>query len=114
MDEMIAVYIGYSSRCSDSIIKEISLGCEEEGVPHELILVEGDAKAMSEEVSMISKLDVGIGVDERGNIAIHHKKFPDGFYLFSSNYQRESINLRAIGANSARLVKGIPFKEIRD
>ncbi len=115
MREEIAIYIGYEKSCADEIIKQIALGIEEEGVPYVMVPCdEQSAEAIGRSMSMLSKLDVGIGVDQLGNLCIHHKKFPDGFYLFPVNRKECSVLLRCFGANGARLSKGVPFKKITE
>jgi len=113
MKNEIAIYVGYEQDVSQAVIQEISLGIEEEGVPYEwCALRDEDARAIAQSMSMQSKLDIGIGIGKDGWIAIHHKQFPEGFYLFETRLTYIGDWLRAIGANSARLAKGIPFKEI--
>lgn len=113
MTNEIAIYIGYESQCDEKIITEIGLGVEEEGVPYILTPSDqNDAMLIAKEMSMLSKLDIGIALDRSGNICVHHKMFPDDFYLFHVNINKRKVNLRHVGANSARLTKGVPFKKI--
>lgn len=111
----IAIYIGYEQQCDEHIIIDMGLGVEEEGVPYILRRSNNkDARIIAKEMSMLSKLDIGIAYDAQGNICIHHKMFPDAFYLFYVNIKKQKVNLRHVGANSARLTKGIPFKSINE
>ena len=113
MKNQIAIYVGYEQGVSQAVIQEISLGIEEEGLPYEWCALEDQgARAIAQSMSRASKLDIGIGIGKDGWIAIHHKQFPEGFYLFETQLTYIGDWLRAIGANGARLVKGIPFKEI--
>lgn len=110
----LAVYICYSSGLKDlNLIRQLAFGIEEEGLPYKIVeLPEDSARMLSEEASSRSSLEVGIGVDEKGSLCLHQTKLPEGFYLFETNAAQGSLNLRNYGANGARLVKGMPFKDI--
>lgn len=114
MNENIGVFIYYPSGLKDlNIIREIGFGIEEEGIPHMSVEVpEGSYHELSERASGHSQLEVGIGVDQEGNLCLHQAKLPEGFYLFEAHLSNQALNLRDFGANSARLVKGMPFKTL--
>ena len=113
MERKIAIVINYTmSPSNENIVKMLSLGIEEEGLPFILHNVTPQKLYdLALDASNISDLDVGIGVDQNGKVGIHQAKLPDGMLLFESDSDR--IDCRAYGANAARLIKGIPFKEYR-
>ncbi len=111
MKENLAIYICYEKKITNkSLIDLITYGIEEEGIPFHLI---GDDCSDYKKLAMIasneSQLDVGIGLDESGNICLHHSKLPDQYFLFPCKHYNDQKKLRNIGINGARLVKGIPF-----
>jgi len=110
----IAIYIGFDQVIAEEVVKNISLGIEEEGVPFELHggFCGESARTIAQSMSMQSKLDIGIGVDGAGKVAIHHSQFPEGYFLFETSVLPLGHWIRSIGANSARLAKGIPFKAL--
>lgn len=114
MNEKIGVFIYYPSGLKDlKLIREIGFGIEEEGIPYMTVEVsEGEYRELAERASGHSQLEVGIGVDAAGMICLHQAKLPEGFYLFESSVYSHGISLRDFGANSARLVKGMPFKTL--
>lgn len=110
----LAVYICYSSGLKDlNLVRQLAFGIEEEGLPHRIVeMPELAARQLAEEASRLSSLEVGIGVDEKGCLCLHQTKLPEGFYLFETNATHQKLNIRNYGANGARLVKGMPFKDI--
>lgn len=114
MNENIGVFIYYPSGLKDlQLLREIGFGIEEEGIPFMSVEVSsGDYHELAERASGHSQLEVGIGVDAEGKLCLHQSKLPDGYYLFETNLYERMINLRDFGANSARLVKGMPFKTL--
>ena len=94
----------------DKYIREIEYGIEEEGIPYNSSVSETlGYKALSMEAALASKLNVGIGIDRDGNACIKHRNFKEDQILFKVNIFDNDVNLRDIGINSARLIKGIPF-----
>ncbi len=94
----------------EEYIREIEYGIEEEGIPW--IAKESDIdghRELSIEAANSSKLNVGIGIDSSGNACIRHKNFREDQFLFEQNIFDDGTDLRDIGINSARLIKGIPF-----
>lgn len=96
---------------SDEVLKEILAGIEEEGV---LFEVANSTKVSGEELaidgSVMSALGVGIGIFE-GTVCVQVSKLPPGNMLFSGCLEKGQ-NIRNMGANAARYIKGIPFKEV--
>ncbi|HSY11127.1 MAG TPA: glycerol dehydratase reactivase beta/small subunit family protein [Verrucomicrobiae bacterium] len=87
-------------------------GMEEEGIPYEVQeCPAGEAVGVAKEASLMSPLNVGIGVDPlKGVIVLHHRDLPADQPLFV--FQLHEIGptgLRRLGINAARLVKAEPL-----
>ncbi|KJS20101.1 MAG: hypothetical protein VR72_15875 [Clostridiaceae bacterium BRH_c20a] len=96
------------------IIKEITAGLEEEGVPWELRkFVDWDAVILACNSAAESILQVGIGVGKNGDAAVHYARLPFTEPLFFISYSDGNQDLwRILGSNAARLIKGMPFRQI--
>jgi hypothetical protein len=91
-------------------LRELLAGVEEEGVPFRVErAAEGAAGSIAHDAALASTLGVGIGVDDAGLIAVHHAKLPPGCPALTGDRRRA----RTLGHNAARLVVGIPFKDIQ-
>ncbi|MEW9123335.1 MAG: glycerol dehydratase reactivase beta/small subunit family protein [Thermotaleaceae bacterium] len=94
-------------------IYPITWGIEEEGIPYETI---GSKEEKALELGYLgaeeSNLGVGIGIGKDGFIVLHYHKLKKNQPLFTIKLRNEDEILRKLGANAARLVKGIPFKTI--
>jgi len=87
-------------------------GLEEEGIPAKVQEVRNDpAVIIAKQAADSSHLNVGIGVDGNGQVVIlHHRDLPSDNPLFSLSAEEfQSTQLRRLGANAARLVKGDPL-----
>ncbi len=111
-DEKPMINIYYSLQIKDtSLYDELLWGIEEEGLPYNV-----ESRPLEDSVKLgysaaeNSKLDVGIGIGKDGNIVVHYQKLNQEEPLFNLNVKEEYHNLRKLGANAARLIKGIPFK----
>jgi hypothetical protein len=90
-------------------LREIGAGMEEEGVPYRTETVsEGRACELAFAAALASSLDVGVGVDGEGNICVHHAKLPPDAPALAG----PASSGRVMGHNAARLVTGIPFKNV--
>lgn len=110
----IKVY--YNNNISNEIekIREVLWGIEEEGIPYEMQAVSsGDAVKIGYQASIESTLGVGIGIDNQ-NIVLHFNKLKEDTPIFKIKYTSKDIQKRSLGANAARLVTKMPFKEIED
>lgn len=94
-----------------NILKQICYGIEEEGIPYEVIMVDDCSNhiKMAYEACQNSRLGVGIGISE-GYVALHYEKLQEEEPLFNVSTHGDIETIRAIGKNSARLVKRLPFK----
>lgn len=111
-----AINIYYSSQIKDkSSYNQLLWGIEEEGLPYNI-----QSKPLENSIELgysaaeDSKLNVGIGIGKDGNIIVHYQKLNKEKPLFNLNIKDEHHNLRKLGANAARLIKGIPFKLFSD
>jgi hypothetical protein len=109
-----AIHIYYSSLgITPSLFQQILFGMEEESVPY--LIQESEEKSalmLSYLAAEDSSLGVGIGIGEDGTVILHYKKLAQDEPLFKIHLQRDMKKLRKLGANGARLVKGIPFKDL--
>ncbi len=110
--EVPSIYVYYSNDLKDlSRFDEILWGIEEEGIPFELKAKDCNiSEELSHLASMQSKLLVGIGIDSKGKITLTLNKLEKDKPLFTISIDDETSNLRNLGSNAGRLVKGIAFK----
>ncbi|WP_125707772.1 glycerol dehydratase reactivase beta/small subunit family protein [Companilactobacillus zhongbaensis] len=110
----------FIAQASDSRLFQTALyGIEEEGIPFREIN-DSDIENLSNmstvekayQAALASQLGVGLAYDE--NFAyLHQKNLPKDEPLFKvSISDQEDIN--HLGTNAARLVKGVPFKDIKE
>ena len=113
--EKPSIHVYYSFVHKDaSAFRTLLYGMEEEGVPaYVKEKQERLALRLGYEAALDSSLGVGIGIGGDNRIVVHYSKMPEGHGLFQIN-QNETGKLRILGANAARLVKGIPFKQFED
>lgn len=99
----------YYNAKNEILLKEISAGMEEEGVPFEIEEhFDTDLDVLCYQASKASVLGVGIGLGE-SKVAIHMNPLPMGSKLF--DIESPSIKqARILGMNAARAVKRMPFK----
>ncbi|KKM11460.1 hypothetical protein SY88_08570 [Clostridiales bacterium PH28_bin88] len=109
--EVVVSY--HKSMGGSRILREVALGMEEEGIPCRLMEGEGDADLLGRQAAEQSPLKVGVGLDREGTIVLHHQRLHLRFPLFRLQAEVGSPErVRGLGANAARLVKGIPFKDL--
>lgn len=97
---------------NENDIKEILWGIEEEGIPYEISPVNNEnAVDNGYKASIESSLGVGIGVD-KDIIVLHYNRLNQDRPLFTISRNSDSNKIRSLGANAARLVTKIAFKEI--
>jgi len=105
----IKVYAN-SGLYNPTLVQELVIGAEEEGVPCEIGTdTEGSAAALAFRAAADSVLGVGLGIDRGGTAAVHYNKLPEDRPLFTLNYHIDGEKLRGLASNAARLVKGVPF-----
>lgn len=102
-------YPGYEQK-----IREVKAGMEEEGIPYSIVQSKNvTAVEMAYQGACESKLGVGIGMSAEA-LCIHYAKLPCDQPLFILNGPGHAFEWRCFGYNAARLVKGIPFKNIQE
>lgn len=101
-----------NSLVTPELLDYVLQGIEEEGVPYHTVQQElpSDATQLSAKAALESSLEVGIGWDNQGNLALHHRRLPDDESLFRADWPHTPESLRVFGSHAARLVKGLPFK----
>lgn len=98
-----------------SRIEQLLFGMEEESVPYFIEAQdERTAQELGYKAAGSSNLDVGIGVGEDETVVLHYSKLKKEEPLFQISPPYGRAKLRAMGANAARLVKGVPFKCMPD
>lgn len=114
MDEFIGIHIHISEKMSiNSLIKSIFWGIEEEGIPYQVFDVKhNDSDNLGYEASKISRLGVGIGIDDN-YITLYYEKLKLGEAIFKYKTTSNEQILRSLGTNAARLIKGNPFHIIK-
>jgi len=96
-----------------SCIKQLLFGMEEEGVPCFIeAREERTAQELGYKAAESSNLGVGVGIGEDGTVVLHYNKLKQEEPLFLTSLHGGRTALRALGANAARLVKGVPFKSM--
>lgn len=104
---------------NSSLFQTALYGIEEEGIPFReinnddidnLSSMSGVEKAY--QAALSSQLGVGLAYDD--NYAyLHQKNLPEMEPLFKVRLSDQD-NINRLGTNAARLVKGIPFKDIKE
>lgn len=107
-----AIHVLYSPDASEEVLRQLQYGMEEEGIPWETGTKPGaDALALAWEAAQASRLEVGVGLDAQFLI-LHFSKLEREQPLFRISARSEVGQVRALGANAARLVKKLPLKPL--
>jgi hypothetical protein len=86
-------------------------GIEEEEIPVSIKKFEFDSVIKrAYQAALSSHLSVGVGFDDN-SVIVHYKNLHENEPLFIVD-KMDRVNLRILGANAARLVKGVPFKKL--
>ncbi|KUK14367.1 MAG: glycerol dehydratase reactivase beta/small subunit family protein [Synergistetes bacterium] len=106
--DLPCVVLLISETCPESNVRWVSVGCEEEGVPIAWDKKPGlKAASLAKEAAKISRLEVGVGLDEREGAVTLLSMLDYPPYIVSS-WEGPS-ELRWLGQVAARLVKGEPI-----
>lgn len=108
----VALWIG--SGATEQMRNSILEGMEEEGIPALTSQKTGtDAVLLAHEAAASSRLDVGVALlAEPVQAVLHHRELPAERPLaFCKGQEISNQELRLLGANAARLVKGDPLLE---
>lgn len=108
------IFVYLTNENLEATIQNLLHGIEEEQVPYHIsVVAEQDSIKAAYEAAVSSSLNVGIGCDGQ-KVVLHYKNLePNQPYLVIDRYQTVPKEaLKAFGSNSARLVKGVPFKDL--
>lgn len=100
----------YCAQPDEDFLREVCAGIEEEGVLYQVVNHSGDLDTLAYEAARESMLGTGIGMTGQ-RIAMQMLRLPKGKNVFELNAPK-FWQCRNLGANSARAVKKMPFKEI--
>lgn len=103
------------SAAAGPVEQAVLAGIEEEGVPYTVqhVTDERAATALAGDAAARSPLGVGVGVDVRGHVCAHQDKLPaPAPGLTSAGPDRDAA--RMLGHNAARIVVGLPLRDITD
>lgn len=104
-------------------LRELRAGLEEEGVPCRVLAADAhalapadpaaaDAALLAHAAACASPVSVGLGLSAE-TACLHLPQLPPGAPLLSVSVRvPEPERLRALGHNAARLVAGVPLKEL--
>lgn len=102
-----------ASRGAHPMLREVVAGIEEEGVPYSLsdspVDVVG-AVALAYFAARLSRLEVGVGIDDDGRVCIHQVKRPAADPVAVSAVPGDLSTARRLGHNAACVVVGVPLK----
>ena len=95
-------------------LRQLVFGIEEEGIPCEVSVEDyPNAVSLAYQASLVSKLSVGLGLD-RDTLVLQFSKLKESEPLFQISARSPEWDVRAMGANAARLVKKLPFKPLAE
>lgn len=107
----IVIGINGTGSLPQSHLKPILNGIEEEQIPVSTKDVSiNNIVSRAYQAALASRLSVGIAY-ENNRYVVHYKNLPEQAPLFDLTINDDQ-QLRRLGANAARLVKGIPFKKL--
>lgn len=94
-----------------TVLQPLFNGIEEEAIPIDSkVIDEENITARAYQAALASRLSVGIGYDDQ-QVVVHYKNLKPDQPLFVVPID-SAERLRRLGANAARLVKGVPFKKL--
>jgi hypothetical protein len=105
------------------LLREVCAGAEEEGVPVEVEtadsalsvctssggLTAGAATGLAYLAAGRSRLQVGIGLDRAGGVAVHHSSLPEFAPALTAAGDAGPADWRRAGRVAARIVKRLPL-----
>jgi len=111
MNQKPAVLILLSPSAPADLLQPVLWGMEEEGIPFEILqAANGSIQQLAKQAADTSPLNVGMAQGGDGMVALHHRDLPAETPLFSvDSKSAHPLNLRCVGINAARLVKGQPL-----
>lgn len=110
-----AVFLQLAGQVPAAALREVRAGLEEEGVPCRVVSLDqstADAALLAHAAACASPVSVGLGLSADA-ACLHLPQLPPGAPLLSVSVRvPEPERLRALGHNAARLVAGVPLKEL--
>lgn len=111
--EKPSVYIAVEDNYKNSsFLDYLCYGLEEEGIPFKIM--DNSAEnlySLAHQAAQASRLNVSLGLGDNNKVLIHHKKLEINEPFFEKEIRKE-FQAKVIASNAARLVKGIPIKDI--
>ncbi|WP_082557119.1 glycerol dehydratase reactivase beta/small subunit family protein [Modestobacter sp. Leaf380] len=105
-----AVVLHHAPGAPSAVLREVSAGAEEEGVPLRLQRVpDGAAVALGHAAARDSRLSVGVGVSADGAVAVHHAQLPADRPALAVR-DGTPADWRRAGRTAARVVTGLPLQ----
>ncbi|MCZ2846469.1 glycerol dehydratase reactivase beta/small subunit family protein [Modestobacter sp. VKM Ac-2978] len=107
-----AVLVHRSPAAPAAVLREVCAGAEEEGVPTDVVDAPdqpADAVGLAHAAARDSQLEVGVGVDAAGAVAVHHGKLPPHRPATTTGPDAGPRDWRRTGRTAARIVKGLPL-----
>jgi hypothetical protein len=107
----IVIGVNGEATAAQAQLQPLLNGIEEEQIPSSMQdIAVSDIVSRAYQAALSSRLSVGIAYDNHRYV-IHYKNLPEHEPLFDVTID-DASKLRMLGANAARLVKGIPFKKL--
>lgn len=100
----------YSNGGAPDLLGEICAGIEEEGLLYKVVEMAGDVDTLAFGAAADSMLGAGIGICQK-TAAMQMRALPVGKNVFKVA-DSSRMQCRLLGANSARAVKKLPFRQI--
>jgi len=98
-----------SEGCPEEWAGHVGAGCEEEGVPMAWgRMPNGRASSLAKEAAVLSRLEVGIGIDEKESAVTVFSLAEHPPYV-TAFHGKDPLALRWLGHNASRLVKREPL-----
>ncbi|MCB5301400.1 glycerol dehydratase reactivase beta/small subunit family protein [Yersinia bercovieri] len=105
-----AIVISLTTPTPEAVWHQVLLGIEEEGIPWQWQQDDdGDATQRAWQAATRSPLLVGLACSA-DEVLVHFRNLPPASPLFRQAREQDAEQLRRLGNNAARLVKGLPFK----
>jgi Dehydratase medium subunit len=107
-----AVVVHRHADAPPEALREVAAGAEEDGVPTTVLVVQGpgDAAALAHAAARASRLEVGVGLDAAGAVAVHHAKLPPDAPPERVPPGAPREEWRRAGRVAARIVTGLPLR----
>ena len=107
-----SIHVLCAPKAPAEVLRQLQYGMEEEEIPWENETRSGaDALALAWKAAQASRLGVGVGLDAQ-SLVLHVSKLEPERPLFRIPARSTAGQVRALGANAARLVKKMPLKPL--